>query len=417
MRVFVLAEFLPKPDIGAGDRRLFALLKILASRHDVDLCVMRDESRFETMPTWQTGDAAERTRLKALATELPRYRNDLTSIGVRVTPFGWKHVGAALARTRYDIGIFEYYWITESYAPVFRKCQPGTPVVCDSVDVCFARTERGVAFGQESAEEAARVKERELRAFRASDAVVMVSSDDDALVRALPDMPPTFLIPCIVPARPRVARAPSRECLFVGGFRHYPNVDGVLWFVENVWGRVRDALPDAVFTVVGSDPPEEITRLAATVPGVHVTGYVPDTNPYLDRCAVSVAPLRWGGGMKGKVSEAVARGVPVVTTTIGAQGFGVRDGGGMVVADGAAEFADAVIALLSDPARAEALGLAGQEQLSGICSPDAVARTTEAMLESLVPGPPPARKFSARWSLYSLGFRLISGARSLVVSS
>ncbi|MBC8140103.1 MAG: glycosyltransferase [Armatimonadetes bacterium] len=402
MRVFFLTEFLPRPDTSAGDRRLFALLEILASRHEVHLCVMRNEADLQGLPAWQNGDASERERLQKTAADLPRYRRDLENSNITLLPFGWKHIGAALATHRYDVGFFEYYWITDDYAPVFRKCQPGTPVICDSVDVCFARTERGAAFGQESATEAARIKERELRAFRASDAVITVSTDDDALLRSLPPMPPSFLVPIIVPVRPRATRTASRECVFVGGFKHYPNVDGVLWFAENVWQKIRAAVPDAVFTVVGSHPPPEIIALG-DLPGVSVTGYVPDTNPYLDRCAVSVAPLRWGGGMKGKVSEAVACGVPVVTTAIGAQGFAAQNGVEMAITDDPEAFAEAVIALLQNPAKAEAMGLAGQAKLADLCSPEAVAAQTEAMLKAVVPAPVSAH-FSPVWLAYRTAF-------------
>jgi glycosyltransferase involved in cell wall biosynthesis len=285
--------------------------------------------------------------------------------------------------------------------------------------VCFARTERGAALGQESDEEAAHVKERELAAFRASDAVVTVSSGDDALLRSLPDMPPTFLLPNIVPVRSRADRQPTKECLFVGGFRHAPNIDGVLWFVQEVWGRIHKAVPDAVFTIVGSHPPKEITNLDGTVPGVRVTGYVPETDSYLDRCAVSVAPLRWGGGMKGKVTEAVACGVPVVTTVIGAQGFDAENGIEMAITDDPEAFADAVIGLLNDSQKAEAMGLAGQKRLAGICSPEAVSESVETMLKTLVPAPHPSRRFSAKWVLYRSAFyalRTLLGRRVATVS-
>ena len=130
--------------------------------------------------------------------------------------------------------------------------------------------------------------------------------------------------------------------LFVGGFMHAPNGDAVRWFVEEVLPLVLDRLPEIEFTVVGSNPPVEITLLASD--RVHITGRVSDEVllEHYRHTRLVVAPLRFGAGVKGKIVEAMYHGVPTVTTTIGAEGIGGADGA-LLIADDAASFADAVV--------------------------------------------------------------------------
>jgi glycosyltransferase involved in cell wall biosynthesis len=123
---------------------------------------------------------------------------------------------------------------------------------------------------------------------------------------------------------------------------------------------VRRQVPEARFYVVGSRPPESIVRLATPESGVVVTGYVQDLDPILTQAAVVVVPLHSGSGMRVKILEAFSRGIPVVSTTIGVEGIDARDGDHLLVADGAADFAAAVVRLLSNPAESAQLARAGR---------------------------------------------------------
>src|SRR5262249_38799860 len=148
---------------------------------------------------------------------------------------------------------------------------------------------------------------------------------------------------------PALAARRRGSLLFVGGFQHAPNADAVLWFVREVRPRLLRIVPDIEVVLVGSSPPPEIRAFVESI-GVRLTGYVPDTAPYLDRAWVSIAPLRYGAGMKGKVGEAMAAGLPVVTTSIGAEGMELEDGVTALVADTPEAFAEAVRRLCTDDA-------------------------------------------------------------------
>jgi len=116
-----------------------------------------------------------------------------------------------------------------------------------------------------------------------------------------------------------------QNIMFVGGFMHPPNVDGILWFINEIWPGFSEIFPDCHLVVIGSNPPVKVKNQASQK--IHVTGYISDTEliGYYNACRVNVAPLRYGAGIKGKIAEALYYGMPVVTTSVGAEGFAEPD--------------------------------------------------------------------------------------------
>jgi O-antigen biosynthesis protein len=137
-----------------------------------------------------------------------------------------------------------------------------------------------------------------------------------------------------------------RDIFFLGSFGHKPNVDGLLWFVEEIWPIVRSRLPGVRLIVAGSGATEEVLALAG--PDILVKGYVHDTRPYYQGSKVFIAPLRYGAGVKGKVVEAMSHGLPVVTTSVGVEGLSLKDGETVFVTDSPDEFAERVFRLFGD---------------------------------------------------------------------
>jgi glycosyltransferase involved in cell wall biosynthesis len=225
---------------------------------------------------------------------------------------------------------------------------------------------------------------------------VIAASQEDAQELAAVCSKPTTVIPIVVKIHPRHCKTRENVILFVGGFRHQPNVDAVMWFVHDVFPLIRERLPDAVFRIAGSYPPQEVHALMV-IPGVEVLGYVDDTTILLDSAAVSVAPLRYGAGMKGKVAEALSAGLPVVTTSFGAQGLGASSGIHLRIADNAADFAKAVVETLADPAMAEQMGSHGQVLVESICGPKVVCRNLMKTFIPVVPSTSRSFGGSVRW--------------------
>ncbi|NCS36439.1 MAG: glycosyltransferase [Microcystis aeruginosa G11-01] len=134
--------------------------------------------------------------------------------------------------------------------------------------------------------------------------------------------------------------------LFIGGYNHTPNVDAVIWLCKNIMPLVWEQFPEIQLTLLGSNPPSLVSDLQSD--RVVVAGYVRDVEPYFLNQRVFVAPLRYGAGMKGKVGQSLSYGLPVVTTSIGAEGFGLRDGMEAIIADKPEDFANGIITLYNN---------------------------------------------------------------------
>lgn len=148
----------------------------------------------------------------------------------------------------------------------------------------------------------------------------------------------------------------SNNILTASTLFYPPNADGVRWFMHEVFPFVRHQVSDPTLTIVGSRPPKDIVDFGLQNAGcVHVTGYVPDLQRYLERAALIVVPVRAGSGMRVRILEAMARGVPIVTTTTGVEGIDAIDGEHLLVADEPREFAAAVVRLLNDQTLRESL--------------------------------------------------------------
>ena len=147
--------------------------------------------------------------------------------------------------------------------------------------------------------------------------------------------------------QPKSTAQPSPMLLFTGTMNYFPNADAAIYFCNEIFPRIREQNPNAEFYIVGNHPSDPVKRLEAQ-DGVVVTGYVPDVRPYFEKASVFVAPLRAGSGIQTKNLEAMAMGVPVVTTPVGAMGLEADIGKELLVADTPTAFAENVVHLLND---------------------------------------------------------------------
>lgn len=211
---------------------------------------------------------------------------------------------------------------------------------------------------------------------RQYDLVVTVSTSDAAWVRQHYD--PTGLITIPLPVDgsyfeplPDVPEAAAR-ILFTGLMDHPPNTDAACFFAQHVLPRVQAAIPAAEFWIVGRNPPAPVQALAA-LPGVVITGFVPDIRPYIAQATVVVVPLRFGSGMRHKILEAWAMQKCVVSTSIGAEGLDCQDGVDLLIADDPQTMADKVIHALRDPHWREQLRTRGRDLITTQHHPDRLA--------------------------------------------
>lgn len=250
-------------------------------------------------------------------------------------------------------------------ADALRYC-PGAIVVYDTVDLHFLREGRLAQLTGDPAirRVAERRRSQELKLIEQADATLVVSAVELELLKAELPEARLHLVSNIHQIQSNgLPFDERRDMLFIGAFAHPPNTDAVRWLAADILPRVRAELPDLVCHIIGPDPPPEI--LALNAPGLLIHGYVPEIAPFFCDCRLSVAPLRYGAGVKGKINQSLAYGLPVVATTPAVEGMNLVDRESALIADEAGTFATAIVRLYSDPAlwqRLSAAGLAVMEQ-------------------------------------------------------
>jgi len=331
--ILIIAPRLPEFDCASGDLRLLRITEILCDKYNVF---------YYNDWMW------ERFLLRGNFKYLRHLRG--TGVDVVLSKKGLKKI---LENYELNGVVTEFYTLGAKYHDFIKQHQPSVPFILDTVDVHFLR-ERLMAetLGDNAlSEQAESTRVRELDVYIRSDFIWTVSDlDRVALISEGIPGEKIHIVPNIhqvAKASPPLPARESKTLLFIGGFIHQPNVDAILFFHERIFPLIREKVPQVQVKIVGADPPESIRALAG--PGITVTGFVPDTRPYLDSGTVSIVPLRFGAGMKGKVGEALAAGLPLVTTSIGAQGMSLVSGRDCMIFDQPEEFAAAVIRLLSEP--------------------------------------------------------------------
>ncbi len=236
---------------------------------------------------------------------------------------------------------------------------------------------------------------RRMRAFEAGECrryehVVVVSPEDRELVsreygvRGVSDVPTGVDTEYF--ARTEEGPPQLHGMVFTGSLDWIPNEDAVRYCIEEILPRIRQAVPDATLTVVGRSPSPALIALGQRQPGVIVTGRVDDVRPYMERAALYVVPLRIGGGTRLKIFEAMAMGLPVISTRVGAEGLPVTDGRDIVLADSPAQFASAAVRLLTDERSARTLGAEASRMVRERAGWDRPAAEFAAICEAVAAG-------------------------------
>jgi polysaccharide biosynthesis protein PslH len=155
----------------------------------------------------------------------------------------------------------------------------------------------------------------------------------------------------------------AQQIVFLGSMDWMPNIDGILDFVRTIYPSIKARVPAVKLTIIGRNPPQSILGLAERDSSITVTGTVDDVRPHMSKAVASVVPLRVGGGTRIKIFEAMAMGIPVVSSSIGAEGLPVQDGKNIFIADDPETFAGRVITLLENSTTARVMGEAGQKMV------------------------------------------------------
>jgi GT2 family glycosyltransferase/glycosyltransferase involved in cell wall biosynthesis len=227
-----------------------------------------------------------------------------------------------------------------------RLYAPRSRIVFDTVDLHFLRTDREarITSNPETREKARQQEELEYDLIDQADETWVVSSVEQKLLReARPDKSIEIVSTIADVPGSKTPFALRRDWLFIGGFQHRPNIDAVLFFAKDIYPLVSEHLRDAKFYIIGDKAPPEVAALATE--RIVVAGLQRDVHPFFDSVKLSVAPLRFGAGVKGKINQSMAFGVPVVATSLAIEAMDLQDREDVLVADEPKEFARALIEL------------------------------------------------------------------------
>jgi GT2 family glycosyltransferase/glycosyltransferase involved in cell wall biosynthesis len=253
----------------------------------------------------------------------------------------------------YDLVMIFRLGVADRRLEMIRELCPRARVIFHSSDLHFLREERHAEMSGDpaAAAAAARTRARELAIIAAADAAIVHSTYEQDLLAKLAPAARVYVFPWILEPAGRTGSFSQRRGLaFLGGYRHTPNVDAVLYFVEHIWPRILARRPDMTFIVAGSECPETLRALHGR-DNIEVVGFVEDLAKFFAGVRLSVAPIRYGAGIKGKVAMSLAHGVPTVATSCAAEGMGLQDGEAVIIRDDPAEFAQEVLALYDDEQR------------------------------------------------------------------
>jgi glycosyltransferase involved in cell wall biosynthesis len=320
-----------------------------------------------------------------------RYTEELQRRGVEAWYDPWLGSSQSfLERQGQDFAavVVSRHYIAINHIDAVRRHAPRARFIFDTVDLHYLREQRLAELEDSSTlrQVAKQTRRSELSVIRDADATLVVSPvEREVLAKDSPGAEVFILsnIHHVRGAGPGFAE--RKDLYFVGGYQHPPNIDAVQWFCADIWPLVREQLPEARFHIVGSKAPEEIRELGATLrdQGVVFHGFVEALDPFLEGCRLSVAPLRYGAGVKGKVNQAMSHGQPVVATSVAVEGLHAEDGRDVLVADEAAAFADAVVCAYEDEALWNKLSVNGVENVRRHFSLAAARGHIEEMFRAL----------------------------------
>lgn len=363
--ILLVMPAVPYPAVWGFARRCLQLATILAQSHRVTILTYALPDQYPDVIALanrvheviavirrEPGGAVRRLRqVQSVGSGLPHHAYGLRSDGMQ------EALNTLLARRRFAVVQFE------SSQMAWLKVPPGPAVIVDEHNIesdllrRVSQSEESVVRRTYNAIESRRYEEFEKTVWsRASGCVTTSVVDAESLQARAPSVPVVVAPNGVDPDdfAPSGQPAQADRIVFTGLLGYRPNLDGIRWFLDEVFPSIRKARPGAQLMIVGNGDPDVLRSLRR--PGVEVTGRVPLLQPYIESASVVVVPLRMGGGTRLKIVEAMSMQKAIVSTGIGAEGIDVHPGRDIVLAEDPREFAQAVLALLADPARCADLG-------------------------------------------------------------
>ncbi len=358
MNILVISFHIPMHDRSGGGKRFHSILGILASEYSVYLHAFDLDGQVELYSQATVDD----------------YRRQLHVLGVNCTSGKRPNLITMLRDMRFDVVLFEHFASALSLLESVRLWQPNAVAIVDSVDVVFQRlfSKARLTQSPDDFRIAEQTKINELDIYNRADVVLAVSpAEKDILKKEIPTLI-IETVPLVFPVRPMrdLPRKSRDRLVFIADFQHDANVDGIVYFCNEILPLILGVNGNINLQIVGGYPPDKVKRLAGS--NVEVLGYVKDIGKIYENSDIAIAPMRYGGGIKGKIAEAIAFGLPVVTNSISLKGFDLMPGEEILLGDTPNEFSDSVIRLLTDDGLCQKIKYNAWEHIKLNYSEDAV---------------------------------------------
>ena len=372
MRIALFTPYPPYPPDSGGKIRSYYLLRALGERHDVDLLTVYGQN----YPALEDIKALEKVCQRVILLHVERKwrlrHRLLRAIDPLPRTVHHFHTQSSLqlARRHLEGGAYDVVIADEICMTPYAELAADAPklIMRQKIDsIHYRQVAQARPPGLDrvldllEANQLARYEAAKTPLFQA----YLACSDDDAR-RVEQDAPglPGLIVPNGADlsqfAPPQQPRSEQPRLLYVGTMSYYPNVDAVKYYFNEIHPGIRQHRPDVQVSVVGHNPPAEIQALAGH-PNVAVTGTVADVRPYYKEATALIVPLRLGGGTRLKIIEAMAMGLPVVSTTVGAEGLEITHGENILIADDADSFRASILELLADAELRARIAQAGQQ--------------------------------------------------------
>jgi glycosyltransferase involved in cell wall biosynthesis len=393
MKILWVSPFFLHPTDRGAQIRTLGILRELHKRHEIHFAALNNprnlegparSSEYSSRHISQEHSAPKRQSLRFIPQLLKSIVDPMPLAVSRYASASLRHkIDALIAAEHYDAIVCDFLAAAPSFTEV-ANCvlfQHNVEAIIFQRLVEQSRSFPKKAFFQM---QAVKMEAYERKVCRSVKQVIAVSEIDASRMRRM------FGVNEVTSVRTGVdvdyfARPgdipPVCDIVFSGSMDWLPNVDAAVYFLEEILPLIREKAPAATFTIAGRSPDPKVLKAVQGVEGVSVTGKVEDMRPYLWGARISVVPLRIGGGTRLKIYECMAAGVPVVSTSVGAEGLHYTDGEDIVLADDPAGFADACVRLLSDNSARASLAHHARQRAVREFSWEAVSHEFEAILE------------------------------------
>ena len=360
LRILVIDHHLPMPDRDSGSLRMFQILTLL--------------HRLGHRVTFLPDNMAD----------LPPYAGNLRKRGIQVMHHPYLESIRQYLQSdgsSFDVIILSRCDFARKHVADVRTFAPQARLIFDTVDLHFLREARlaEMTNDPELRCNALQKQQVEFDLIDQADQTWVVSPAEQSLLLSRRPNSSIEVVSNIVDTPGSTTPfAQRRDILFIGSFQHPPNADAVLFFTQEIFPLVQGALPEVRFYVIGDKPPPEVIALASEE--VIITGYQPDVEVFFNTIKLSVAPLRYGAGVKGKINQSMGFGVPVVATPVAVEGMSLKDGKEVLIAEEPAVFAERLIELYLSEELWQRISLNGITKTEELFSADVARQQLEKIL-------------------------------------